>query len=538
MRFAMSQQMPTHSACMDSFNAMYLETPTDEKIGVLLSFLKETCEFGSVAIELKIVADMKPECELTTFDLLHYLLHSDPKDLSGLSQFAFHEIPMLARCTPRSSDCLNVIALEDEQGTIAAYYLVANASTMHNFLLQVVYIPREDSLCIFFPVSYRGAYDELFQALRETLKRLPDNQDGRFFLDKAFRSKIVAQVKLRSKFAPYFWNGFNHLGHYFLNYLGPLSRYLGEGLLSFGGIFFLGGRPSWLGDIELSQIIPKMSGFNRVKDYAVFVASMRDAEVVCREMNLGMIALYGSCMTLSLSNSIAKCTDQTYISTECEALSIKQNALVIGVGLRGGTRMVVNLDELICKMGMLLSLDENTKLHFIFDGMCKSSNPEHPSTSLLSLDHEIKQAELIRSRLAERFISSESVVGLSLIEQLRKLSKCSAILTHSGSGSAKYLWALNKPTIVLNCPRTPGVLKYNSSLDPLCHDNLGFFFGRAFRGSCHSPEYYVSQSFLRLAEGDSTSLESRSNENKIIDVERGAVQILEYITEILGAPRE
>jgi hypothetical protein len=528
----MDSKITNHSTCVDQFEKKYQELPPDAKADALIQFLDETCDFNSVTAGFTV--DLTPENDLTTAALLRFLLNQPDTVVSNLSQFAFHKIQTVAGCKPRATNVPNLIALEDKQGTIAALYLVANNGTDNNFLMQLLYVHESDDIHIFFPLTWRYAYNELLRTLRAALLQLPEDQNGRFFLDKIFRRKIVEHLVLRDGFAPYFWNGYNHLAHYFYNYLGPLSRYLNEGVFPPGKLLLLGDRPSWFGDVELSHIIPGLDGFSKIQSHAIFVATMQDAYKICRETNLGMISLRGSEVSLALSRSISQYLENHANPARIDTSTSFQETLILGIGLRGGTRMVINLDELIFSVCERILNTWDKKIHIIFDGMCKSPNPENPTTLLLSLDQEIQQAQLLSSKLASLGVSSESVVGMRIIDQLQRLSMCSTIITHNGSGSAKYLWALNKPTIILNGPANTNIYKYNSGSDPRCHGVMGLQFGRAFRGDCHSDEYYVNTSLLRLVEAGPISDTSGTRGNSTIDVERGSTQIIEFISEILG----
>ena len=193
--------------------------------------------------------------------------------------------------------------------------------------------------------------------------------------------------------------------------------------------------------------------------------------------------------------------------------------------------MVLNTDALIQQLCHLLQGIGHNDIHVIIDGLCSSPRCENTTTALLSIDKEYAQAESISIGLKEIGVSSEIVVGLPLIDQLCRLQLASVVIANCGSGSAKYLWSLNKPCIVINYPYDLPFVRYNSFNDDARDTEVGLIFGRAFRKYTHAPEFYLDRPLLSVVSDESDS-NNGYRSNSLIDVNAACPKILEILQEL------
>jgi hypothetical protein len=170
--------------------------------------------------------------------------------------------------------------------------------------------------------------------------------------------------------------------------------------------------------------------------------------------------------------------------------------IVIGVGVRGGTRQALNLDEVIDAIVKTFHPHEYSDICLVIDGLAanKVDNESSP-TRLLSVEAEHLIVAGISSRLESLGVKIVSVIDEPLESQLHCLMHCQIIIGHTGSSSAKYLCLLNKPQL-LHSPS--GIAPMLAKQPWLC--GIGLWFGRAFRGSEHAIEVYAPSSFVKETE--------------------------------------
>ena len=322
-------------------------------------------------------------------------------------------------------------------------------------------------------------------------------------------------------------NVHDHLGHYVLNYLGPIVSYIADGFFASESPLLISARESYLGRHEHITIIPSVPNYPNPPNNVVHINNVTEALEFCNSRNAGLFFLSGSRVSSALSFAVHACLTENFIPSIKDE---EHHTLRIGVGLRGGTRMATNLIDILSATVRRLSEHVNpAEIHFIFDGMCKATEPKNTSTALLSLEEELAQSTSISNLLADMGCKSYSVVGKPLIDQLARLNETDAIITHNGSGSAKYLWLLNKPTIVLDnrygMPR-----EYCSSSDADTDSHVGLFFGRAFRGEPHATEFYIPSHCLTTAKDSELSDDSRGN--FVLDPDSTSDSIVSYILKI------
>jgi len=342
---------------------------------------------------------------------------------------------------------------------------------------------------------------------------------------------MAAQTKItrRSFIAPYYHNGIDHLGHYLMNFFGPLSRHITYKIFPPNSVLFIGTKPSWFGDVEFTEVLPRIAGFNAVRKNAILVHGWADAGKICELITAGLFQVQGSSVSLALSKAIRQYLDDV-AAIKADVSSITgAPPLTIGIGLRGGTRSILNIIDLIEIVVKRLAQKTGKAINIVIDGMCSSKLlDENITTQELSLDLELQQAQELILRMAEIGISAISTVGKPIVNQLAELALCDAVLTHSGSGSAKYLWALNKPTIVLNYPYHHNHKRYNSSEDKSCNGITSLLFGRAFRGEHHADEWYLRRELCT----DDREKQNHYRSNSHIDIENASTEIVDILTEL------
>jgi hypothetical protein len=242
----------------------------------------------------------------------------------------------------------------------------------------------------------------------------------------------------------------SHIAHYVLNNLGPT-------------LTLLSNSASWSNVIEFARLdygyftmeeeheLLSVCMSNKCEASIRYFGSVTHILDTLRTDKRGYLVLHGANVPRSLSD-LAISYDASGLSsivdTEASALNLNQYSLVIGVGIRGGTRECLNLADLVKEVSKLLS-SRGIDALFILDGLGMSKFDSVNTTAALDLQKEISIASEIK--LAVNSYANQkciSIIGKPLSAQLAVLAHCNIVLTHSGSSLVKYMWLLYKPTVI------------------------------------------------------------------------------------------
>jgi hypothetical protein len=430
----------------------------------------------------------------------------------------------------------NMFAAIDDKGDVTQLLFLRNVSWVKEFLSAYIYLPASDKLIVLTSISSAGEVDLLLNDLNSCFANLGIIFNG-FWSSKSNRAEALMTIRAREDIAAFYNNKIEHIAHYFLNFLGPLCKHMSSSIYNDNQLIFISTTNSWFLGEEFNQIIPRVEGYKKHENGIILVRSLSDCLKLCTRLDIGLFIVHGACVTRKIPEAI-----NSYFSTESliysKASSTTDKAhtspiLKIGVGLRSGTRSVINIADLLIELASQLCRESNQNVEFVLDGMC-SANPsgEHETTKLLSKDEEHLLAEEIKHQMGALGIKCISIVGLTLMEQLDALSKCHLVITCSGSGSTKYLWSLNKPTITLNYPYHHSHERYLSQDDQDADEGIGLLQGRAFREEYHTPEWYLKKEMCSPV--DIETLGS-FRPNSIINIPPSVAAIKEIIRTCIDA---
>jgi hypothetical protein len=288
----------------------------------------------------------------------------------------------------------------------------------------------------------------------------------------------------------------SHLGHYILSDLGPsldclslVSDAKSESVEVYrrGNVFL---------PPDAERVI-----FSSVADVDHYLsplptgASRAEMKRYAERVNKGIISIFGC----RVSRKLERCLKNSLLCNHDFPAVLKDSAalfnhsIAIGVGVRGGGRQLVNLDEILSELDRLLASAGYGNRVYVLDGMAKVLQVgKDRSENVLSLDQDLLVAKQIAQRLTGQGAHALIVAGLPLLDQLKLLEKCNAIIGHIGSSSAKYSWLLGAPTVVhgmLNTRRLPKPHHHCVA--------VGFDFQVAYRGQDSPVELCLPKSMFQ-----------------------------------------
>lgn len=110
------------------------------------------------------------------------------------------------------------------------------------------------------------------------------------------------------------------------------------------------------------------------------------------------------------------------------------------IGIRGGTREALNICRISRHLAIAINRQTSLSVHFVIDGLAQSKNNNISSTANLSELREHEIANSIAMELMDLpFVTTESVVGMKLIDQLQRIGTCRLAFGHSGSSLHKHM---------------------------------------------------------------------------------------------------
>lgn len=259
-----------------------------------------------------------------------------------------------------------------------------------------------------------------------------------------------------------------HIGHYILNNLGHLSHLESLNLLHYYARIY---RPSGFDyfDDELAVCF---------REYTRLIAVSRQtglSESIQDSLNRGcaVVCSRGSTLTSNLWRTIR--FNLTIPPPDLNLFSVC-------IGIRGGSREALNLDQILRILAQEIHDQTGLCVNYVLDGMSASINNDKSTTAMLSSDRELVVVEKIQAAISDLpFVSLEPVVGLRLVDQLRKICKCRLAFGHLGGSTFKYMYLSGLDCIVHGHNEKGGLL-----FSELCHDETW------------SPiEYYMGSSYVK-----------------------------------------
>jgi hypothetical protein len=318
-----------------------------------------------------------------------------------------------------------------------------------------------------------------------------------------------------------------HLGHYVLNSLGPAVQSIALVKSTNGPIklarldngYLTSRQEAWLLDPS-----PLSS------EWIEYFSSKEEMMRHIQSEGHSLFSLHGSSVDLSLAittNSILENIpnfSEGALARGWQALSPR--SLVIGVGLRGGSREALNLGDLIEALQVEMAR-RGKNAFYVLDGMAESVQNSQLSTRLLSEDLERELAISILDRVASKGGNGISIVGWPLMDQLAVLRQCSLVIGHQGSSSAKYMWMLGLTTIIHKPTEThPAAPRFMPSLH-----GVDLNFQTAYRGSIAPQEYHLPMSLISAMPPKDDSLVEKSRCSYHLDVHGSVGYIMRFLEE-------
>lgn len=257
--------------------------------------------------------------------------------------------------------------------------------------------------------------------------------------------KILSNTESAIEKPSLIFNSIPHFGHYIMNVLSQYERFDDFEVTANIRKMFVGKSFGFLQDHQEEKLFS--DNFRELMDRGEIPAALAD----CYTYNSFLIHVGGRGITNRFSQKIK----QRLLSSNVDN-SLRMNCgLVIGVGLRCGSRELVNQVDVYTQLIKKLSMKYNS-IGIIIDGMFRSDVNGLSTHKLLSEEDEVIAATTLERNLLNLDLCKGNVVnlvGLSLIEQLQYLNQVNLVLAPLGSGYAKYLWMLGKTGIAFG-PRS------------------------------------------------------------------------------------
>lgn len=406
------------------------------------------------------------------------------------------------RCAIGFTEYTNVFHIEIGHGEVDLVMIIANYSMQYPLL------------CYFLldPQSGRGVVSVSKEVLCHSDHRLLIPKIFQKYLNPLVNAGLLTSECLPSSInqdypTTIYWDTsvIPHLGHYVMNDLSFAVRLYQTMLLASSSCILARVANGYIDQEDEQELIGLYA--HNYKQIQYF-QSRSELLNTARSRRAALISIFDATVTQFLAESLkyyflAKGHDYCgrghaeYVNSE---FSLPTFDLVIGVGLRGGTRQALNLGELLQSLQECL-LMRNLKVCYIFDGLADSLNNSVSTTKDLSVDLEASIADELSAALLQLNASCVSVVGLPLIRQLSILKDCDLFIAHQGSSSVKYSYLLSKP-VVLHGPIRLGPTRKRVSTRP-----VGIDFLTAYRAAPAPYEMLLSPECIDV---DGTRLDRSS----------------------------
>lgn len=293
-------------------------------------------------------------------------------------------------------------------------------------------LDNKENIIYGLPTYKLWIYDDLLWICRSRL-------DISAWTNPALRTKFFQDLPSATSLALTPSNCPIHYGHYLQNNLAHLSR---------------------LEELKITDLVDKVyrpktfDYFTPEEEELFYSPALRskitwmdndeDIEKLALEQKIALIKSKGATFGKQLSKRFL-----ASLSTEEKIKEEQPNSLKICVGIRGGTRMALNLIEVVEAFSQALHQRLGRTIHLVIDGMSKSSLNHHDTTRLLSTETELQIADQY-FKLAERnkYLTVTSVVNMTQLEQLKQISQCDLAISGYGTSTFKYMYLCDIPTIV------------------------------------------------------------------------------------------
>lgn len=284
-----------------------------------------------------------------------------------------------------------------------------------------------------------------------------------------------------------------HLGHYIMNDLAFAVRLFPK-LLTTSSPCILARVDNGFIDYtdELRIIIPCSLSAGKIQHFK----SRSELLNSVRKERAALISIYDATVTTNLAESVGFHLTATDIQPVAKQ-DLSSFNFVIGIGLRGGTRQALNLDDLLCILQQRLYA-RGLRVCYVFDGLADSINNSISTTKDLNVDLEAQIAAKLSLKLRHLNAYCTSVVGWKLVDQLQILKNCNLILAHQGSSSVKYSYLLSKPVLL------HGPIKARTNRSKISTRPVGIDFMSAYRGKPAPIEIFLPPECIEV-EGHSLS---------------------------------
>jgi len=293
-------------------------------------------------------------------------------------------------------------------------------------------LDNKENIIYGLPTYKLWIYDDLLWICRSRL-------DISAWTSPALRTKFFQDLPSATSLALTPSNCPIHYGHYLQNNLAHLSR---------------------LEELEITDLVDKVyrpkkfDYFTPAEEELFFSPALRSKiiwmdndeaiEKLALEQKIALIKSKGATFGKQLSKKFL-----ASLNTEERIEQETPNSLRICVGIRGGTRMALNLMEAVEVFSQALYKRLGRSIHLVIDGMSKSSLNNHDTTSLLSTEAELEIAnEYLNLAERNKFLTVSSVVNMTQFEQLKQISQCDLAISGYGTSTFKYMYLCNIPTIV------------------------------------------------------------------------------------------
>lgn len=285
-----------------------------------------------------------------------------------------------------------------------------------------------------------------------------------------------------------------HFGHYVVNDLGPAVA-LYQHIESIPSFFKLA-------RVDCGYLTPDsenfvLSGRHDDNELINFFSSPSSLDSYVEQHDLSVLSLWGChvepTLSINLTRLLLSRESQLVDDLDRNLTGKLRSRIVIGIGVRGGTREALNLDEVVDAIIAMYQRHEYADICLVIDGLAANPADEEPSpTRKLAIEKEHLVAKRISDRVGALGVKTLSVIGQSLEWQLYCLMHCQVIIGHIGSSSAKYLCMLNRPQLI----HSPSGMPPRTSLKDPWLRGINLYFGVSFRGVEHAVELYTPRSFV------------------------------------------
>lgn len=284
----------------------------------------------------------------------------------------------------------------------------------------------------------------------------------------------------------------NHPGNYVMNDLGPaLTAY--PVLDSYPGIYqMVRLRSGWFDEADSSFLV---SGMSHSLAGLKFFDSRDEISAFASGTRRGLCRLWGAAVSPLLPQRIRRLINTRYANI---GPVTEHRGHVIGVGIRGSDRLLLNLQEVLESIIMVMPADIRKKLLIVFHG-CALCDRYASSIVQRSVDSEIEQAKSVADSIRKYGVKSAICINVPRIEQLIHLSSAFMDISPIGTQQQNALFYLDIPMLVHS---PTGMQPLPNSHHPWAVDG-NLTYTSIYRGSPHSACIFTRKSHVRRLVPDS-----------------------------------